>query len=98
MVADIRRKINMIDHVKEKEEELLNLPKVVTEEKYVAKDDFEVLSFNNWGAVEALLIGTWKSVGESGFGGWKQVHPFNSRRVPMLKFRFKRPWFEPSYQ
>lgn len=47
MVADIRRKINMTDHVKE--QELLNLLNVATEGKYVAKDEFEALSFNNWG-------------------------------------------------
>lgn len=49
MVADIRRKIDTIDHVKEKEQELLSLLNVITEGKYVAKDEFEVLSFNNWG-------------------------------------------------
>lgn len=49
MVADRRRKINTADHVREKEQELLNLPNVVTEEKDVSKDEFEVLSFTNWG-------------------------------------------------
>lgn len=80
MAADRRRKINMINHVKEKEQELLNLLNVVTEGKYVAKNEFEVLSFNNWGSrLIVVLIGIWKSIEESGFVGCKQVHPFNSR-------------------
>lgn len=40
----MRRKINMIGHVKEEEQELLNFPNVVTEKEYVTKDDFEILT------------------------------------------------------
>lgn len=39
----------MIDHVKEKEQKLLNLLNVITEGKYVAKDEFEFIIFNNRG-------------------------------------------------
>lgn len=46
-MTDIR-KTNVTDRVKEEEQELLNLPSVVIEEKYVAKDKSEVLSCNNW--------------------------------------------------
>lgn len=39
----------MTDRVREKEQEPLTLPNVVTEEKDVSKDESEVLGFNNWG-------------------------------------------------
>lgn len=39
--------MSMRDHMKEEEQELLNL--------YVAKDEFKVSSFNNWWGEEALI-------------------------------------------
>lgn len=57
----------MIDHVKEEEQQLLNFPNVVTEEKYVAKDDFEILTLisgDRTGAINRKMevnrqIGSW---------------------------------------